>query len=196
MANGDVTVQVNGAASGGSYTVEFCPFPAKIYNGSCMTGLATLIADTSGKGQVTFHFPKSGNWAGIFHVMNGTTSFAETAGTNSSFASTDMELEPDTQTNPQGTGNFAGAPQDPAIGNIVAPGNGSVHVAISKAAGNVTYDVTVSYMGGSSSYHIGNLMTNANGDGAADFHILGAGIAIFNVERNGAAGLVSGFHVP
>ncbi len=107
-----------------------------------------------------------------------------------------MQLEPAPTTNPQGTGNFSGAPQDTAVGNIVAPGNGFVHVALAKAAPNASYNVTASYMGGSSSYSLGNITTNANGDGAGDLKITGAGIANFEVERSGAAGLVSGFHVP
>ncbi|MGZ4836227.1 MAG: hypothetical protein ACXVZZ_11375 [Terriglobales bacterium] len=194
---GDVTVQVSGGTPGTSYNVNFCLYPATLYLDNCMTSLTTIVADSSGAGQSTFHFPKSGNWAGIFRVMNGASVFVETSGHKNSFAANVMQMEPQTTTNPQGVG-FTGL-QDPGTGTLSAQGNGMTHVTLSKAVPNVTYEVIDCYMGRSSCYLAGTVLTDSSGNGASDVEISGPSQAIFRVQRgtDGAAvGFVTGFTVP
>ncbi len=191
--NGDVAIQLTGGSAGASYNVNFCLFPATIYLDNCMTNLATIVSDSGGNGQVSFHFPKSGTWAGIFRIMNGTSIFAETSGDNTTFSSSGMQLEPATTTNPQGAGQTG--TQDPGSGTVSAAG-GTAHVVLTGAVANASYGAIVCYMGGSSCYSMGTVNTDAGGNGTADLKISGAGIAVFEVERNNAAGFVTGFKVP
>lgn len=60
-ATGDVTIQVNGATKNATYSWSFCEF-----SGTCFDLAQMLVTDGSGNGQLTFHFPKTGNWAGYF----------------------------------------------------------------------------------------------------------------------------------
>jgi hypothetical protein len=65
-ATGDVTIQASGVQPNASYAWAFCMMAQ-----SCFDLGQTLMTDASGNGQLTFHFPKIGNWAGYFIGTSG-----------------------------------------------------------------------------------------------------------------------------
>ena len=121
-------------------------------------------------------------------MKNGTTTFSETAASAKTFIAAPMTWV----SAPNGHGIAY-----PGSGTITTE-NGIAHVKLTGAAANTTYDLTVSYMGGSSSYEVGTFATDANGNATADLNFANSGagaVAIFSLSSpNG--GFASGFRVP
>ena len=188
--NGDVTVQVTGLTGASSYPLSFCQY--EVF--TCFDNLATVAVDGSGNGQATFHFPSSGAWAGIFRLMNGSNTAAETSGTASTFNASPMQLEPISTTN--GGKMLSSGAQNPGSGTVTAS-SGNIHVTLAGGVKSSMYSVSVCYMGGSSCYNSGSFTTDASGNASADVKNQSTtAVAVMRLTSASGTGLVTGFKVP
>lgn len=184
--NGDIRIDSTGNNQRVTYTVQFCPYPATTFS-SCMD-LGTFTTGSSGNSTFTTHFPKSGNWAGIFRIRDGNNIQTETAGSTTTFNASVMQWV--------SAANGVGSSY-PGSGTLTVA-NGMAHVNLRGVAPNTTYNFTVSYMGGSSSYQVGSITTDASGNATADISLTNSGaaaVAIFSLSSSNG-GYTSGFHVP
>lgn len=198
--NGDVAANFAHAAANTNYTVTFCLFPGTLYNDQCLQ-LTNVTSDAQGSGQLSFHFPQSGTWAGIFRFMNGSQPVFETGGSSADFSSTGMTLRYETQTNPHGT--TTATTQDPG-GGIVTVTQNNLSFQLKGAVPNATYTIGDCLIGGwgRDCYLEASFTTDANGNASNQFR-LGTGndvtAAVFTIEQNVDAspgGFVTGFKVP
>jgi hypothetical protein len=195
-SNGDVTIQVSGVQPNTNYPFQFCPFPGTRYQ--CFDLNNTLLTDASGNGQLTFHFPRSGTWAGFFQSMVSSSTFITTF--DSSFGSETANLQKESGTNPAGVCRTVTCPtvQDPLTsGSVSVTGNATAHVVITGAAPNMTYDVTTCGGGGGSScFHQTNITTDGSGNVTTDIRISPDPATVFMFDRVDAQGFITGFVVP
>ncbi len=193
---GDVTVQVSGQAAGNNFSFQFCPYPAALY--SCFDLGQTLLMDGNGEGHLTFHFPKSGTWAGYFKA-NGSTTGTYLTTYDSNFANIGTQpLFKMTQVNPSGTcGTTCSGAQDPLGSGSVSVRETFLSVTVSGAMPNAAYTVIGCGSGGSDCYSEGTVTTDASGNIANGGLKLGnTPAAIFRLQRGSAPGFITGFMVP
>ena len=191
--SGDVNVAVAGIATGG-YTIYFCMWPVKSYAFPCFQVGAISVAGSSA--QTTFHFPKSGTWAGLFDVRDATShQLLQTAGDYNTFNGPLMQFESASTTNEAGA--IAKGPQSPGTGTVTASG-GTAHYTITGGAPNTSYDAQVCFQTDTSCHSMGQFMTDGSGNATAALTIYTGpgGVAIFEAIPAGSAALVSGFKVP
>jgi hypothetical protein len=205
--SGDVTIQVTGGSANTTYALQFCPFPTTRY--TCFS-LGSLTTDGTGAVQSTFHFPKTGPWAGDFQANGiGGTGFSTQVGSNAgqTFLAT---LQPASVTNGQGTGRdptSSSTPQDRGSGTLSVNG-GMVHVVLVGAAPNATYEVTQCFeSAGSGCFQLGpfngnTVVTDAGGNATFDVPFAGIPGDFFTVEQVVSSpslpstGFAAGFKVP
>ncbi len=196
--NGNVTVQVSGVTPNTDFPIQFCPFPSTVY--TCFDAGATLITDASGSGTLTFHFPKTGTWAGYFRAnAGGNINGFQFSTYDSNLGGETENLQKASATNPQGTcgpGGCSGAAQDALASGSVTVTNMAAHLVLTGAAPDTTYDVGACGSGGSDCYHETNVTTDASGNATADFSITPDPTGTWTIDRLGAQGFVSGFVVP
>ncbi len=194
--SGDVTLQFTGATPSTTFTLAFCPVSIVSNSVPCVS-LPTAMSDASGAGQVSFHFPQSGTWAGYFSgrtsnaSVAGFGSVAETAG---AYNSPVQQIVPATKAN--GVGIDGGHPQDPGSGTISVT-NGLVHVALTGAVPNKAYNVFSCYSGSSSCQSAGRITTDASGNATADLKLSSNGVGIVAIgETTGSVMFAGGFKAP
>ncbi len=201
---GTVTVTLTGATASTSYDLQFCPAPAQTY--TCFI-VGTVMADGSGNANVTLTFPKSGSWAGDFHLdSGGNTVFQTDVGpgiTSQVFLAT---LQPSTTANGSGIfiNNFVPTSQDPLSSGTVEFASGAFQFKLQGASPNTTYSAgeCPTYFGSSCYTLVGansNSAFTTDSSGNAIFAALQDGTAgdIFEVDAPGTrAGFVAGFKVP
>ncbi len=194
---GNVTVQVSGVQPNTNYPFQFCPFPGVVYK-TCIDMASTLVTDGSGNGQVTFHFPQPGKWAGFF--VSNISSSEHITTYDSSIASMTQYLQPMAGTNPSEACEPPGCTattQDPLSSGSVSVSNMTAHIVINGAAPNTTYDVTTCGGGGGSScYELTKVTTNASGNVTTDVQLFPNPATVFVFQRSGALGFITGFVVP
>ncbi len=188
--DGSGALQLTNAAASASYNLQFCPYPSPFPTASqdVCTQVTGFTTDASGKTSVTFKFPKSGVWAGIFvAVRNSVTEFVSgfnVPGTGEQYRS------PLKQASSISSGTAGQNPGGDALkeGSVTVNDN-TAHVELQNATVSVTYDVVFCLNGGGSScWQIGTLSTDATGSGAVDIDLMArlgsiTGAGIFRLNR-------------
>jgi len=215
--NGNVTVQLTGAAASTTYSVNFCPAYVQ-YNGTsdappCFdTGPVTT--DTNGSGTSTTLFPKSGSWAGdftLFTTSNSTPADSSQYSTGNFPASNSYPggypsgmvymstLQPESTTNGIAVATQA-SPQDPLTSGTVTFSNGSMIFAVSGASANTEYSTTESQtveLNNSGANYLSDFTTNASGNASSTESLAsGSGGDMFQVQPPCDAGYIGGFSIP
>ena len=202
--SGIVTTQITGAALNTTYKLQFCPAPAQNY--SCFD-VGDVATDASGNANVNIKFPKSGSWAGDFHVNSGGTTQFETDVAPNGHAQVYLAaLQPATTTNRNGVFVSGGppGPQDLLGSGTVAFKSGMMQFQLKGASQNTTYTSSqCPTFFGSSCYGLYDLQNNAgfttDGSGNVSFSVQTDSVPgdIFQVwPPSGRSGFVSGFKVP
>ncbi len=177
-STGDVTIQVSGAQPRSSYPWSFCPLL-----GGCFDLGQILMTDASGNGQVTFHFPKTGNWAGYFSAQAGTSVIDTQDAAHVAMTSILVNSNGLNGSAPCTSGNCGVI--DPGHGSVTVA-NGSAHIVITGGLPNHTYEVVL--QGGGTTQ--GSMTTDASGNATADLAVTGGHGATYVLDS-----LVSGFTV-
>ena len=189
-ATGDVTIQVNGAQKNANYAWSFCQSP-----GGCFDLGQTLLTDGSGNGQLTFHFPKPGTWAGYFSGKSSTDTIDTQDAAHRSMQSNLVSYNGANGTAPCSPGVSPGCNLDPAQGTVTVANsvaNRVAHIVVQGGSPNTSYTVVL-YGGGVTQ---GTIYTDASGIGVADLPVLqGHGSTYYLNPPNGKVPVVTGFTV-
>lgn len=197
-ANGSGSVQLQGAAAGTSYDIQFCPFPDGTSN--CFSN-GSASTDASGNAQASFRFSRSGTWAGVFLLQPS----GGGAGFRSSFPVPSSGIQYQNPVQQAGSINggipsFLGpAGSDPLSSGVVTINGTTAHVTLSGAAANATYAVGYCANGGGSTCfaNIGSVSTDANGNGSGDVNTNGYNNpGVFHFGRNNTTEFITGVRVP
>ncbi|HWC19536.1 MAG TPA: hypothetical protein VG498_21165 [Terriglobales bacterium] len=198
-STGSGTVQLNGAAAGTSYSIQFCPFPNGESN--CFS-VGSSDTDASGNAKTSFTFSRSGTWAGIFLLQpnGGSTGFASSfsmpPATRADYQSPLQQAKSVTS----GTPSFLGPPgSDPLMSGFVTINGTNTHFTLTGAPANVQYVVGFCGNGGGSSCFadLGTVTTDASGNGFGDVNNGGRNIpGVFYLGRNGVLQYIEGIHIP
>lgn len=204
---GDVTVQVTKAMPSTTYVGNFCQYPGNEYSDRGLNpcfALPSLTTDESGSAQLTFHFPKSGAWAGAFNFApGGDTNSPSRIGTDNIGTAVTLSspLVPVSKANGGGPpGTLPPGTQEPGSGSVSISG-GNVTVTLKGATPNASFLVGESFSdGGSASQQIGNpFNTDASGNATVTIPALSSSGPIISVARamsQPPPGFVTGFTVP
>jgi hypothetical protein len=201
---GAVTTNLTGATASTTFKLQFCPAPLQNY--SCFD-VGDITTDASGNANMTVSFPKSGSWAGDFHINSGaTTQFVTDVEPNASSQVYSATLLPATTTN--GNGVFlngpAPGPQDPLSSGTVAMNNGMVEFKLNGASPGTAYSSSeCPVYFGSSCYGLydknNQSAFTSDSSGNVSFAVVQDGVPgdIFQVfPPSGRTGFVGGFKVP
>ena len=168
---------------------------------SCIALQQSFTTDASGNGQLTFHFPRSGPQAGSFNFAPGGDTNSPSRITTDNIGTSGMltsPLVPITTVN-GGPPGLTGTTQETGTGTVSLSA-GSVTITLKGATPNATYQVSQQFSdAGSASQTIGNINTDASGNGTATLAVLSSSGSIFALSRNVTPetnGLVTGFTVP
>ena len=191
-------VQLNSAAAGTSYSIQFCPFPNGTSN--CFS-VGSSSTDAGGSAQTSFTFSRSGTWAGIFFLRpSGGPGFAS-----------GFSIPPATKSDYQnplqqaasitgGTPSFLGPPGSDSLASGFVTINGTnTHFTLMGALPNAQYVVGFCGNGGGSSCFadLGTVTTDANGNGFGDVNNSGRNIpGVFYLGRNNVLQFIEGVRVP
>ncbi|MFP5237025.1 MAG: Ig-like domain-containing protein [Acidobacteriota bacterium] len=199
---GNTTVGLTGATANASYYVRFCP-AADVFqtskSSSCFVVIPQISTDGSGNASATGKFPKSGNWAGDFNLVDsaGNTvyqTYLAPQVNNQTYLAT---LLPETNTN--GGADTTVSSQDPLSSGTVTYGNGALKVVVQGAAASSTYSTTeTSTLGldGPNTYELSQFTTDAKGNGSSTTALETAGGDLFQVLPPQSGGFIGGFSVP
>jgi hypothetical protein len=203
---GNVSIQVTKAAPSTSFVGDFCQFPGSDFfvrgENSCFGLQTSLITDSSGNGQLTFHFPKAGVWSGAFVFAPGgdtTSSSTITTDNQATEGTLSSPLVPRSKTSDP---SFlpSGTPQEPGSGSLLLSA-GKVTITLKAATANAAFSAGECDVGGSSScFQVGsNFNTDASGNATTTFAAETGRGSSFEVDRNvnpATFGFVTGFSVP
>ena len=208
---GDVTVQVSGAKASTTFDGFFCQYPSSyLYHSGregCFALNQSLVSDASGNAKLSFHFPKSGSWAGAFFFdPNGNTSYSPdqiTTNVTDTDGTVSAPLLPAGKVNPPNTGNPyipSSSPQEPGSGSVTV-GGGNVKISLTGARANTSYGVGACFSdGGSACQQIGKpFTTDASGNATVTLPAAAGTGTIISVGASagdGEFGLITGFTVP
>ena len=207
-SGGDVSIQVSKAPPSTSFVGNFCQWPGSDYFtrglDPCFLLNQTLSTDASGTGQLTFHFPKSGPWAGTFNFARGGDTNSPQRITSDNVGTSGMLTAPLV---PMSKMNQGRAPAGVASGTVQDAGSGTVSlsagtvaITLKGATANATYGVSEYFSdAGSASQQIGALQPDGSGNGSVTLTVAPGSGAIFALYRNvtpQTPGFVSGFTVP
>jgi hypothetical protein len=185
-ATGDVTIQVNGAQKNSSYTWSFCPLLI-----NCFDLGQTLITDASGNGQLTFHFPKGGSWAGYFSGKSGSDTIDTQDAAHRSMKANLVTYNGVNGLPPCDPNVKPGCNLDPAQGAVTVA-NEVAHIVVQGGSPNTSYEVVL-YGGGVMQ---GVINTDANGNATADLPVLQGHGATYELRpTNSKEPVVTGFTV-
>jgi hypothetical protein len=208
--SGNTTVQVTGQAANVSYTVQFCPAVDTNTHPTvppCFD-ITTVSTNGSGNGSSTVKFPKSGNWAGEFSLLDssGTTVLQTWMDPESptfnalTYMST---LLPETTTNGSAVAPSTG--QLPLTSGTVSVSNGTAVFTVKGASPSASYSEVEHngrYLYTSDSYGlVPGFTTNSAGDGSGSVTLATQGTEggdMFTVEgpAYSPSGYVGGFSIP
>lgn len=203
---GDVTIQVTKAMPNTTYVGDFCQYPGSDYStrglNPCFGLQQSLTTDAGGNGQLSFHFPRSGAWAGeFFFAPGGDTNSPSRITTDNTgpIGTLSAPLVAMSKANSGGAPGAQPATQEPGSGTVMLNG-GSVTVTLKGGTASATLLLIESFSdGGSASQQIGTLNTDASGNATGTFTALSSSGAIFAISRNvvaQTANLATGFTVP
>lgn len=185
-ATGDVTIQVHGADKNSSYTWSFCALLA-----GCVDLSQTLVTDGSGNGQLTFHFPKTGSWAGYFSGKSAATVIDTQDAAHHAMTANLVSYNGVNGTAPCDPNVKPGCNLDPAQGTVTVA-NQVAHIVIRGGSPNTSYEVVL-YGGGVTQ---GTINTDASGNVTADLPVLeGHGTTYEIRPLNSKAPVITGFAV-
>ena len=184
--NGAGTLQVQvGTSQSTTFILQFCPYP-QAFNG-CLN-----VQSFNGSGMVmtsvNFQFPAKGTFAGEFQIMaNGAQQFVGDLGLSGSHAAL-LPARGVTGGIGQTTGSAPGS-------GTVTVNNQTAHVTLSATTANHTFTVAICGLFPSTPCSVlGTVMTDAQGNGSADFTGV-AGVPVIRVSDTEGAEFVSGFRV-
>ncbi len=185
-ADGDVSIQVKGAQKNASYGWSFCTF-----SDGCFDLRQTLLTDGSGDGQLTFHFPKTGNWAGYFSGKSGTDMIDTQDAAHRTMRGNLVSENGVDGLTPCSSSVAPGCNLDPAQGTV-AVANQVAHIVVQGGSPNTSYEVVL-YGGGVTQ---GVINTDASGNVTADLPVLqGHGATYVLRPLNAKTPVVTGFTV-
>ena len=212
--DGSGNLSLNRVAPSTDFALEFCRFPKDLFGpghgppDTCIP-VTTFTSDTLGNVSVTFRFPQSGTYAGIFVVAeNGTSEFSSGFNIPSNGTEYTAALQPESSITGGVQASNSNAPP-PAVTTLTS---GSVTVSASSAtftiagASLTNQTLLAVFCGngdGSSCFNIGSLTTDANGNGSAVINLVTAlgnnnPPGVFLLEQNSptGGGYIVGFIVP
>jgi hypothetical protein len=137
--SGMVTTKLTGADASTTYTLQLCPAPAQNY--SCFK-VADIATDASGNATTTVKFPKSGSWAGDFHLdSEGSTKFVTDFWPDMPSQTFSATLQPSSTANGPGIfiNGFHPSSQDPLTDGTVKWVTGSLQFDLKEASPSTTY---------------------------------------------------------
>jgi hypothetical protein len=184
-ADGDVSIQVNGAHPNASYTWAFC----RMADG-CFDLGQTLITDGSGNGQLTFHFPQTGNWAGYFSGRSGTDTIDTQDAAHRSMRGNLVSENGINSLTPCSPFVKPGCKNDPAQGTVTVA-NQVAHIVVQGGIPNDRYEVVL-WNGGATQ---GVINSDANGNVTADLPVLPGHGSTYEITDRSNVGVVTGFTV-
>jgi hypothetical protein len=186
---GDVTIQMTGAQASTSFGWRFCPLATN--NTPCFDLAQTLVTDAGGNGQVTFHFPRSGNWSGYFEGTAGSVTVSTlnaTLGTMSAIFLSSSQLN--------GTPACGTCRYETLQSGTVSVSNQVAHIVLVNAdPGNPNQVQQVDLIGGAGK-NLGTVTMDANDNLTADVPLQGGSGAVIGLWDRSNQPIESGFKVP
>jgi hypothetical protein len=197
-ASGAGTVQLQGAASNTSYSVQFCLFPSG--TGNCFS-VGSSSTDSTGNAQTSFTFSRSGTWVGVFLLQpsGGGTGFTSSFPIPSSGIQYQSPVQQAGAVS-GGIPSFLGPPgSDPLSSGFVTISGTIAHITLTGASANAKYTVGLCGNGGGSSCFadLGTVTTDASGNGSGDIETSGRNFpGVFHLGRNNVVQFITGIRVP
>jgi 6-phosphogluconolactonase (cycloisomerase 2 family) len=205
--SGNVTVQLSGAPTNQSYTLEFCPAVlATDQNSPACFNVGAVSTSSTGTANATMSFPKSGSWAGDFQLNSGSRPEYFSSYTPAFLA----QLQPESTVN-EGALKVSGDTQLPLTSGRVTysddsfPGNdfefNLIGTGVSGPSGFEAIETETPYMDGSGSYVISGPYAYGGLDGITFFDAPSSeGGDLLEVELSSNSsnqqGFIGGFSIP
>ena len=209
--SGSMIVQLTGAMSSTTYSVQFC---TAVATGACTNrqtncfSVGTVSTNADGSGTLTKMFPQSGSWAGDFQLNTGSAKAVYFTSLEPHFnGETYMStLEPSSTVNGTGLGNtcIAGASttQAPLTSGTVTFSSGSATYTVTGSFPNMGFTANESEnysVDGLGTYETDTFTTNSNGDATSSSTSFGPRGDLFQVfpsSPGNGVGFIGGFSVP
>ncbi len=194
--SGMTSIQLSGAPSNTSYTVQFCPVVLlNVSPAPTCFNLTTISTGSSGAATTTIKFPRSGEWAGDFNLNTSTGKTAYSTYllyglSNQTYFSTLL---------PQSSLGASTTTQNSATNGTVKYSNGTVVFSLMGGPPNTLYSTSESetyYLDGSGTYQLSTFTTNAAGSGTSSSPLNNPGGDIFQEDSNSGPEYIGGFTVP